>query len=106
MYERFESRWMPVKLTCYDKTITVFFINFTTFFVGGILWWTDLVIKIYSNLYNTTTFETEIEHFFTHWKHLQSRVNVFWYCFWVIKRYMYLLLFDDIGSYSRKTELF
>ena len=63
MYERFESRWMPVKLTCYDKTITVFFINFTTFFVGGILWWTDLVIKIYSNLYNTTTFETEIEHF-------------------------------------------
>ena len=63
MYERFESRWMSVKLTCYDKTITVFFINFTTFFVGGILWWTDLVIKIYSNLYNTTTFETEIEHF-------------------------------------------
>ena len=37
MYERFESRWMSVKLTCYDKTITDFFINFTTFFVGGIL---------------------------------------------------------------------
>ena len=23
---------------------------------------------------------------FTHWKHLESRINVFWYCFHVIKR--------------------
>ena len=27
-----------------------FFINFTTSFVGGILWWTDCVIIIFSNL--------------------------------------------------------
>ena len=26
---------------------------------------------------------------FTHWKHLQSRVNAFWYCFPVIKRYIF-----------------
>ena len=26
---------------------------------------------------------------FKHWKHLQSRVNTFWYCFPVIKRYAF-----------------
>ena len=26
---------------------------------------------------------------FTHWKHLKSRVNAFWYCFPVIKRYTF-----------------
>ena len=35
-----------------------FFISFTTSFVGGILWWIDRVIIIYSNLCNMTTFET------------------------------------------------
>ena len=33
----FESRWMSDELTCYVKTIIVFFINFTTSFVCGIL---------------------------------------------------------------------
>ena len=26
---------------------------------------------------------------FTHWKHLESRVNAFWYCFPAIKRYTF-----------------
>ena len=33
----FQSSWMSAKLMCYVKTIIVFFINFTTSFVGGIL---------------------------------------------------------------------
>ena len=41
----------------YVKTI-IFFINFTTSFVDGILWWTNHVVIIYSNLCNTTTFES------------------------------------------------
>ena len=32
----FESGWMSVELLCYVKTI-VFFINFATSFVGGVL---------------------------------------------------------------------
>ena len=33
----FESRWMSVEFICYVKTIIVFYISFTTSFVGGIL---------------------------------------------------------------------
>ena len=65
------------------------FINFTTSFVGGILWWTDRNIIIYSNLWNTTTFETLKKLILTHWKHLESWVNAFWCCFPVIKRYTF-----------------
>ena len=54
--QRFESRWMSVKLICY--IYFYFFIKFTTSFVGDILWWTELVIIRYSNLCNTTIFET------------------------------------------------
>ena len=37
---------------------------------------------------------------FTYWKHLQSRVNAFWYCFPVIKRYTfhYLMKSTPISS--------
>ena len=29
---------------------------------------------------------------FTYWKHLESRVNAFWYCFSIIKRYTFRYL--------------
>ena len=95
----FERRLMSVELIFYVKTqlientffyelrlkqLLLFFINFTTSFVGGILWWTDRVMIIYSNLCNTTNLNRVI---FTHWKHLQSWVNALWYYFQVIKRY-------------------
>ena len=41
---------------------------------------------------------------FTHWKDVESWLNAFWYCFPVIKSY--LSLFDEIGSHTRKPELF
>ena len=41
---------------------------------------------------------------FTHGIHLESRVNAFWYCFSVIT--IYHSLSDEIGSHSRKPELF
>ena len=38
MYDKgFESRWMSAELMCYAKAIIVFFTDFTTFFVGGII---------------------------------------------------------------------
>ena len=38
----------------------------------------------YNNLFQFSAFNRVS---FTHWKHLEPRVNVFWYCFSVIKRY-------------------
>ena len=52
----FESRWMSVELICYVMI-------FTTYFVRNILWWTDRLIIVDSNLYNTTIFETWIGWF-------------------------------------------
>ena len=66
----------------------LYFINFTTSFVDGILRWTIRVIITYFNVCNTTTFET-YKVIFTQWKHLESRVNVLWYCFLVMKQYIF-----------------
>ena len=46
----------------------------------------------YSNLFQFMqheNFRNLIRVIFTHWKYLQSRVNTFWYCFPVIKRYVF-----------------
>ena len=48
----------------YAEIIIVFSISFTTSFVGGIIWWTDGAIIIYSKSINTTTFESQKEGFF------------------------------------------
>ena len=53
----FGSRSMSVKFIYYVKQL-LFFINLTTSFVGGILWWTGRGIIIYSNLCNTIISET------------------------------------------------
>ena len=45
---------------------------------------------------------------FTHWKHLESRVNAFWYCFLVIKRYTfhYLMKPAPIRGNQSSLEIF
>ena len=51
---------MSVELVCYVKTIIVF-TGSTTSLVFGILWWTDRITIIYSNLSNKATFKTYVE---------------------------------------------
>ena len=46
----------------------------------------------YNNLFQfkqLNNFQNLNRVIFTHWKHLESRINVFWYCFPVIKRYTF-----------------
>ena len=56
-------------------------------FVRGILWRTDRVIIIIT-IHGTKQLSI-FRMIFNHWKHLESRVNAFWYCFLVFKRYTF-----------------
>ena len=69
----FESKMDVIELKCYVKAIIVFYINFMTSFLGGIIWWTDRVI-------------THATRQLSKLKHPDSRVNAFWYYFSIIKR--------------------
>ena len=44
---------------------------------------------------------------FTHWKHLESRVNTFWYCFTIIKWYIfhYLMKTAPIAGNQNSLEI-
>ena len=46
LIQGFKGIWVLVELLCYIKT--VLFISFTTSFAGASLWWTDLILIIYS----------------------------------------------------------
>ena len=82
-------------LLCQTRTN---FYKLYTFFFGGILWWKDRVIIIYSKLCNMTTFKTYIG-----WIRLESQINTFWYCLKVIKRHIFYYLIKLIrisGNHS------
>ena len=79
LWQGFECRWMLVELICYVKIIIVFY-KFYDFFCR----------RCYNNLFQFMqhdNFRNLNRLIFTHWKQLQSRVNVFWVCFLVIKRW-------------------
>ena len=106
-YRRFESRWMSIELIYYlCQNNYCFFINFTTSFVGGILWWTKQ--PCYNNLFQFMqhdNFRNLNRVTFACWKHLEFRVNAFW-CFPVIKRYTfhYLMKSAPISGHQNSFE--
>ena len=86
----FESRWMSVELMCYVKKITVY--RFYDFFCRR----HSLMNRPYYNnsfqFMQHDNFRNLNRAIFTHWKHLEFRINAFWYCFPVIKRYTFQYL--------------
>ena len=84
-----ESTLMSVELICYVKSIIVFFNKFYYFF------WTRL--SLMNRLCCNSLFQfVEHDNFwhlnrvvFTHWRHLESRVDAFRYLFSVIKLYTF-----------------
>ena len=86
--QEFGSRCMSVELICYVKTIIVFYKFYDFFCMRHSL----MNRPSYSNSFQFiqhNNFRNLNRVIFTHWKHLESRVNVFWYCFPVIKRYTF-----------------
>ena len=80
---------MSVKLICHVKTIIVFFYKFDDFFCRR----HSLMNRLcYNNLYQFMrhdNFRNLNMVISTYWKHLQSQINAFWFCFPVIKRYTF-----------------
>ena len=82
------SRWMSAELICYVKIIIVFY-KFYDLFCMRHSWMNR---PCYNNSFQCiqhNNFRNLNRVIFTHWKNLRSRVNVFWYCFSVIKRYTF-----------------
>ena len=85
--QKFGSRWILVELICYVKTFV--FYKFYDFFC---MRHSLMNRPYYNNLFQfrqCNNFQNLDRVIFTHWKHIESRSNVFWYCFPVIKRYTF-----------------
>ena len=82
----------------------LFFISFTTSFVGGILWWTDRVINLFQFMQHDNFWNLN-RMIFTHWKHLKSWVNAFWYCFVVFKQYTFHYLMKSATIRGNQSSL-
>ena len=99
----FETRWISFGLVCYAKTIKATIqISCTTSFIDSILWWTD----VYNNLFQIMqqdNFRNLIRVVFTQWKHLESRVNLFWYCLKVIKQYTFHYLMRSVPTTGKQS---
>ena len=84
----FETRFMSVKLICYVKTVTVFYKPYNFFCMqDSLISW-----PFYNNLFQViqhNNFWNLNRVIFTQWKHVESWVNVFRYCFKVIKQYTF-----------------
>ena len=92
---------MSVDLICYAKTIIVFYkfyvmlkqLSFFYIFYDLFCRRHSLINwPCYNNLFQLMqhdNFRNLNRVIFTHWKHLQSWLNVFWYCFPVIKRWIF-----------------
>ena len=93
----FERRWMSLKLAGYVRTIIVLY----KFYNFSCRWHSLMNRPCYNNLVQIIWHEkfwSWNRVIFTQAKYLLSRVKVFWYCF--------VSLIDEVGSHSRKCELF
>ena len=95
----FESRWISVELICYVKMITVFYKFYEFFCRRHFL----MNRRCYKNLFQFMqhdNFRNLNWVIFTHWKHLESWVNVFWYCFPVMTFHYLMKLVPIPGNQS------
>ena len=85
--QEFGTRWMLVELICYVKTTIVFcklfFKLYAPFLMNGPFYNNSFQFIQHNNFQNLNRV------IFTHWKHLEPRVNVLWYCLPVIKQYTF-----------------
>ena len=100
----FESRWMSVELIYAISKQLLFFYKFSDFFFRRYSLMNRESCNNLFRLMQHDNFRNLNRLIFIHWKHFESRVDAFWYCFPVIKRYIFSL-FDEIGSHSKKSEL-
>ena len=96
---RFESRWMSVELVCYVKTIIAFYKFYELFCRRHSL----MNPRYCNNLFHMMQLSKLKRVIFTQWKHLESRVNVFWYCFKAIKQYAFCYLTKSVPTARNKS---
>ena len=104
LWQGFESRWMWPKLICYVKTVTVFH----KFYYFSCRRHSLMNLPCYNNLFEFIqhgNFQYLNRVICTHRKQLESWVNAFLILF-SSNLTKYISLFEEIGSFSKKTELF
>ena len=86
--QEFESWWMSVELVCYVKTKLLLFYKLY-FFIRQHSLMNRPFYNISFQVMQHGKFRNLNSGNFSHWKHLEFWVNVFWYCFKVFKRYTF-----------------